>query len=89
MVEGEKLDRSNVTKFSFFRSFYDALELMSVDEGYKFVMALCKYAFEGELTTEFDHPLAEALYRNVIPTIGKSIERQMSGAKGGASTKRP
>ena len=78
---------SDVAKFTFFRSYWDALTEMKPADRHAVYDAMTAYAFEG---TEPDlksgpQKMAFTLMR---PNIDKSIEDSMNGSKGGRPPKK-
>lgn len=87
-------------RFYFWRGYYDALATLPTDEQRgRFVMAVCQYAFEGEVPDLSDDPVLAFAWMVVRDQVAESVDigrkqaergrkggRPKSGAKSGAKS---
>ena len=79
-------------RFYFWRGYYDALATLQTDEQRgRFVMAICQYAFCGEVPDLSDDPILRFAWMVVRDQVAESVEigRKQSerGSKGGRPKK--
>ena len=70
-----------VEKFTFFGSFYEAMNMLPEEQRNEFIMGLLAYAFEG-IDPSFEGPLA-AMFALAKPNIDSSVKGAQNGSKGG------
>ena len=70
-----------VEKFTFFGSFYEAMNMLPEEQRNEFLMGLLAYAFEG-IEPGFDGALA-AMFALAKPNIDSSVKGAQNGSKGG------
>lgn len=80
---------SEITKFTFFKSYYDAMVDLPPEDFKKVICAMCSHAFYD--TDEEDLTGAQkAIYALILPVLNKSIKisnnRSDAGKKGGEAT---
>lgn len=77
---------SQITRFTFFKSFYSAACTLGTDaEIAAFYMALCQYAFTG-VAPDLTGPAA-GMFELAKPNIDVSVKMALAGAKGGKAKK--
>ena len=78
-------------RFFFWRSWYDALALMGTEDAHALVMALCAYAFDGEVLDLEDRPNVKAVWTSIKDQARDSVlngrESSANGARGGRPRK--
>ncbi len=75
---------SDINQFSFFRSYYKALEKLPPDEIGKIVLTICKFFFEDEEIPE-QEGIAGSILELIRPIVSKSKAKALAGKKGGES----
>lgn len=69
-------------QFTFYRSYFDAIERLSVEEKGEILCALCAYALD-EIMPENLSPIADTVFTLVKPTLDAGRKKAISGQKGG------
>lgn len=69
-------------QFTFFRSYYDAIEVLSKKDRADIIIAVCGYGLYGTEPEKMS-PTATAAFRLIRPVIDAGIRKAESGAKGG------
>ena len=70
--------------FTFFASYYDALQYLSDSEFGEMIKAICEYALRGK-EPELDNPVLKGYWTLIRPTLDLSIKRAEAGRRGGQS----
>ena len=68
--------------FTFFRSYYDAIQVLSKKDRADIILAVCGYGLYGTEPGQMSAP-ATAVFRLIRPVIDSGIKKAESGAKGG------
>ena len=73
-------------KFTFFASYYEAIEELDDKTRLKVYDMICRYALYGEII-ESENPIEKSLFTIIKPFIDSSEKRRSGGRKGGLSKK--
>lgn len=77
-------------RFYFWRGYYDALATLPTDaQRGRFVMAMCQYAFKGELPDLSDDPVLAFAWMVVRDQVAESVEIGRKQAERGSKGGRP
>lgn len=69
--------------FVFYRSFYEAFDILNPEEYSEIVRAMCAYALDGELPT-FKDKTAQLAWTLIKPQLDANTRKYINGKKGGA-----
>ena len=69
---------ANIKGFTFFASYYDAIDFLDEGNKAKMVLAICEYAFNG-VVPNFDNPILSGYWQLMLPTLSKSVKRSVAG----------
>lgn len=76
-------------RFYFWRGYYDALKKLEPSDGYRLVMAMCSYAFDGDEPDLSDSYPLDVTWQVLRDQVSESVAigQRMAeiGAKGGSS----
>ena len=79
-------------RFYFWRGYYDALKKLEPSDGYRLVMAMCSYAFDGDEPDLTDSYPLDVTWQVLRDQVGESVAigHRMAaiGAKGGSSKRK-
>lgn len=79
-------------RFYFWRGYYDALKKLEPSDGYRLVMAMCSYAFDGDEPDLTDSYPLDVTWQVLRDQVGESVaigQRMAAiGAKGGSSKRK-
>lgn len=70
--------------FTFFASYYDALQYLPDDDCGAMIKAICEFALRGNEPT-FNNPILNGYWTLIKPTLERSIKRSEAGRRGGQS----
>lgn len=79
-------DFTPATSFSFFASYYEALQLLDDERRLAIFDAMTAFAFEGELPA-FDDVTLKLAWSLIFPNLQRSVENSVNGKKGGRPKK--
>ena len=70
------------SSFTFYQSYYEALQYLTDDDCGKMFRAICEFAL-CDKTPEFDSPILKGYWTLMLPTLERSIKRAEAGRLGG------
>lgn len=68
--------------FTFFASYYEALQYLSDEESGQMIKAICEFAI-NDIEPVFSNPTLKGYWALVRPTLEKSVKRSQAGRRGG------
>lgn len=68
--------------FTFFASYYEALQYLSDEESGQMIKAICEFAI-NDIEPAFSNPTLKGYWALVRPILEKSVKRSQAGRKGG------
>ena len=71
-------------KFTFFASYYEAIEELDDKTRLKVYDMICRYALYGEII-ESENPIEKSLFTVIKPVIDAGEKKRVGGRKGGLS----
>ena len=74
-------------RITFFRSYYEAAQILDADIRLQFYEALLQFAFDGVIP-DFDAPILQVAWTLARPNVEKSIANSENGQKGGRPNKK-
>ena len=73
-----------VSSFTFFASYYEALQYLPDEDCGVMIKAICEFALKGQEPT-FSDPILKGYWTLIRPTLERSIKRSEAGRRGGQS----
>jgi len=70
------------SSFTFFASYFDAIEFLPDEQFGQMLKAICVYALRGE-EPDFDNPTLNGFWTLIRPTLDRSVRRSEAGRIGG------